>query len=137
MDLSQFIKEYENKFVHYDTVYGAQCMDLARVYVREVLGDQYQFPPVGIAYEVWNKYPKAHYDRIKNSPTNFPLPGSIVLWHWAYGGTGHIAVAAEGCDRKTLLCVTQNDPKNSPTIIKRYKYNWMVLGWLQPIPSNS
>lgn len=132
MNLSKFISEYEGKYVHWDKVHGAQCVDLVRMYVSKVLGDVYQFPPVRIAYDIWNKYPKAYYERIKNAPTNFPLPGDIVIWHWAYGGTGHIAIVIEA-DVNSFTCLTQNDPKNKPAIKKVYKYSWMVLGWLHPI----
>ena len=38
MCLDEFVKKYENKKVDFDGVYGAQCVDLFRQYVKECLG---------------------------------------------------------------------------------------------------
>lgn len=132
MNLDQFVDTTLGQFVHFDEVWGAQCMDLVRVYIRDVLGDQYQPPLVRNAYSVWNNYPKEHYERIKNTKYNFPLPGDIIIWHYVYGGTGHIAIVLDA-DVNSFTVLSQNDPRGKPTIKKTYKYNWMVLGWLHPI----
>lgn len=38
MTLDEFVKEYEGKKVDYDGYYGAQCVDLVRLYIRLVWG---------------------------------------------------------------------------------------------------
>lgn len=37
-DLEEFIKKYSGKKIDFDGVYGAQCVDLFRQYVKECLG---------------------------------------------------------------------------------------------------
>jgi hypothetical protein len=130
MNLNEFISEHDNTYVHFDKVWGAQCMDLFRVYVEKVLKFN-QTPLVRNAYAVWLTN-SSDFERIKNAPDNFPLPGDIVIWHWRYGGTGHIAIAVDGCTSTKLICFSQNDPTNSKARIREYKnYNY-VLGWLRP-----
>lgn len=129
MNLPEFVKEYNNKYVHWDKVHGAQCTDLVRVYIREVLLDR-QPKLVSIASQIWYNYPKEYYEGIKNLPDNFPLPGNIVIWNCTYGGTGHIAIAL-GCTTNKLVVFSQNDPKNSKAKIREYKNYRHVLGWLQ------
>lgn len=131
MDLAEFIAKYEMKFVHFDDMYGAQCMDLYRVYVREVLGFE-QSALVRNAAAVYHNYPAKHWERIANGRTNFPLPGDVVIWSKWYSRslTGHIAIA-ESATINDLVCFSQNDPGGSPAILKRYNYRH-VLGWLHP-----
>ena len=38
MHLEEFVNKYNGKKVDYDGVYGAQCVDLFRQYVKECLG---------------------------------------------------------------------------------------------------
>ena len=38
MTLDEFVKEYEGKKIDYDGSYGAQCVDLVRLYIQLVWG---------------------------------------------------------------------------------------------------
>ena len=136
MDLNEFVNVYVGKFVNFDGMYGPQCMDLYREYVDKVLGFP-QSRKVSIAYQVWFYHQPELYEKIKKTNDNFPLPGDIVIWFWAYGGTGHIAIAVEGSDKDHAVCLTQNDPGGSPCIIKKYLRKrggngWHIVGWLRP-----
>ena len=131
MLLAEFVQKYVNKYVNFDTVYGPQCMDLYRQYVKEVL----ELPQsVGVrgAADVWTKYPVEHYDRTANTPDNFPLPGDIVIWRRWYSllPVGHIAIAVSA-DRDRLVCFSQNDPGGRQAGLKEYGYK-NILGWLHP-----
>lgn len=129
MNLAEFITKYTDEYINFDTIYGPQCMDLYRQYVKEVL----EFPQselVAGAADVWTNYPEEYYDRITNGPYNFPIHGDVVIWSRAYGPDGHIAVAVEA-DSMKLVCFSQNDPTNTPALEKTYTYN-NILGWLHP-----
>jgi hypothetical protein len=131
MDLAKFVEETRGTYVNFDTVHGPQCMDLFREYVEKVLGFD-QTRKVSIAYQVWFYHQADLYERVKRTKDNFPLPGDIVIWFWIYGGTGHIAVALEGCTKEKLIVLTQNDPGGSEVGEREYSYNH-VVGWLHPV----
>ena len=129
MKLAEFVQKHNGQHVNFDNVHGAQCMDLYRQYVGEVLGLP-QSPLVAGAADVWRRYQKAHYERIRNGLDNYPAPGDIVIWSRSYGPAGHIAIAVEA-DRNSLTCFSQNDPGGTRAGLKLYNYRG-VLGWLHP-----
>lgn len=129
MNLTEFIQKYSGEYINFDAVYGPQCMDLYRMYVKEVLCLP-QSAPVAVAADVWRRYPAAHYTRIINTPTNYPTPGDIVIWSRWYGPAGHIAIAVTA-DSKGLICFSQNDPTGERAGLRRYGYR-SVYGWLHP-----
>lgn len=135
MTLDEFVQEYTGQSIDWDGNWGPQCMDLIRKYIEQVLCIP-QLPLVRGAADVWRNYQAEYYDRIANGPTNYPLPGSIVIWSRGYGGrpiaksTGHIAIAIEG-DPNFMVCFSQNDPVGTRCGLKKYTYNH-VLGWLCP-----
>lgn len=131
MTLTEFVELHARQYVNFNPRTGfKQCMDLFRVYVRDVLGDDYQPGGVRIAAQVYYNYPTAYWERIPNKPTNYPQPGDVVIWAWWYGGTGHIAICVEA-DVNRMTCFSQNDPGGSPCVLKEYDYD-RVLGWLRP-----
>jgi hypothetical protein len=131
MTLDEFVTAHNGQYVNFDQVYGPQCMDLYRVYVRDVLGFE-QSKGVANAWQVYYNYPAALWERIPNGPTNYPQPGDVVIWSRWYSRslTGHIAICVDAGD-SWLTCFSQNDPGGSPCILKEYGYRY-VLGWLRP-----
>lgn len=67
-----------------------------------------------------------------NLPTNYPVPGDIIVWGETWGGgyghTGIIVTAAV----MSFVAFEQNDPEGSPPHLKLYEYGG-VLGWLHPL----
>ena len=130
----EFFIKYNNKFLDVDGVFGNQCVDVIKAYVKEVLG----IIPVisGNAIDFWN-YPPAGFTLIKNTPFNKPLPGDIIIWNTKYSNPyGHIAVV--NWSRYFDVGVfEQNNPVGSPCHFGTHNYK-NVLGWLRPQPvSNS
>ena len=130
MTLQEFIDKYNGKFIDYDGHYGAQCQDLYRQYVQEVLGFP-QSPGVVGAKDNWDAYLPDYYERIPNTPEGVPQPGDIMIWGASYGPYGHVAVVTEAT-LTTFKCFSQNDPTGAPCGIKLYRTYKPTLGWLHP-----
>lgn len=130
--LAEFVEEYDGQFVNFDTVYGAQCMDLFRCYVREVLGFP-QSAGVSNAWQVFSNFDPALWEKIPYKKSLFPSPGCVIIWSKWYSIklTGHIAVYVRPGEKKPLLCFSQNDPGGKPATLKEYNFD-RVLGWLRP-----
>ena len=120
--------------LNYDGSYGNQCVDVYRMYVKEVLGCP-QSPPVTGAKNVWDTYLPEYFERIANTPEGIPKEGDIVIWGMA--PYGHIAI----CDHatlSTLTCLEQNwleggtvnDGKGKVELRLHANYN-NLLGWLR------
>lgn len=129
MTYKEFVGKWLGKGINYDNFAGAQCMDVYRMYVKEVLQCP-QSPPVTGAKNVWDTYLPEYFDRIPNSPTGVPEQGDVVIW--SVGTYGHIAI----CDHattSTLSCFEQNwveqDGSGVTEIRLHGNYN-NVLGWL-------
>jgi hypothetical protein len=129
MTLDEFVKKNKGEKLDFDDAFGAQCMDLYRFYVRDVLVLP-QSPPVIGAKNVWDTYLKQYYTRVRNTLSAIPEKGDIVIWGERYGKFGHIAVILEA-DLRKFIAFSQNDPLGKPCIIKEYRYD-RILGWLHP-----
>ena len=134
MTFEDFIKKYDGKKIDYDGFYGAQCMDLYRQYVKEVLVFP-QSPGVEGAKDVWNTYLKNKYTRVVNTDEGVPDKGDIVIWGSGAGTYGHIAIFIEGTTG-SFKSFDQNWPVGSPCHIQGHYYS-NVLGWLKPIKEDN
>lgn len=132
MTLDNFVKKYQDTRIDFDGSFGAQCVDLYRQYVKDVLKIP-QSPSVVGAKDIWDKYLPDHYTRVPNTPDGVPPKGSVVIWGIKYGEFGHVAISMGG-DTKGFTAFSQNDPVGSKCVIRSYKYTH-VLGWL--IPKNA
>lgn len=96
MNYSQFVAAYNGKATDYDGVYGAQCVDLIKLYLDKVFG--IKAGSWGDAMYYWINYPKRtelvkNFDRISNSASFIPKQGDIMVWNGKKGGgSGHIAI---------------------------------------------
>ena len=128
MLLQEFLQKYNGKYVEVAGSSNAlnQCVDLANAYIRDVLGlpiiewtNAVDFPSKG----------GDNYDYIKNTPTNIPKEGDLVIW----GGTyGHIAIFLEG-DANTFRSFDQNWPTGKVCFVTGHTYA-NVLGWMRKKP---
>lgn len=135
--VDQFFADYEGKGIDFDGVYGKECVDVVEQYFVDVLG----IPAIkGNAIDYWTHYPQDHFERIENTPTNFPQKSDIVIWN--LGQFGHIAVAREG-DVNKFVSFDQNYPTQGyidnngnfiGTGVAHFQiHNYQgVLGWLRP-----
>ena len=138
MTLNEFVKKYKGG-VDYDGCYGKQCVDYVNQYAKEVLGIQGAFYGQGIeyAYQVFENYErlprvKAHFQRIANAKTNYPLAGDVIVWEKARNGyAGHIALVLSATEHSITVAEQNYDGKGG---VRTYTYPHYqhVLGWLRP-----
>ena len=97
MNYNEFIKEYDGKSIDYDGGYGAQCVDLIKLYLDKVF--DIKIGAIGNAHVYYDNYDKVallknNFDRIENTPEFIPQKGDIVVWNKNTGnGCGHVAIA--------------------------------------------
>lgn len=125
MNFEAFRKYWNEKYCEVAGSANAknQCVDLANAYIRDVLNlpiiewtNAVDFPlRAGDKYEF-----------IKNTKTNFPLKGDIVVWG---PSPGHIAIVIEG-DKDRFSSFDQNFPVGSTCHTQEHTYQ-NVDGWLR------
>lgn len=130
MTLQQWFDKVGGKYIDYDGVYGAQCVDLVKSYFADVIG----IPAIrNNAVDYWTNYPTAHFTKIVNTPSFVPQRGDIMIWGTAVGQYGHIAIVVDG-NVNTFRSLDQNWPfSNGTTPSKVITHNYTgVLGVLRP-----
>lgn len=134
MTLQEFISKWKNKYCDFDNAYGAQCVDLARQYWKDV-SNIAQPKSVRGACDFWTSYQtdptlNQNFDRIDNAPNNHPEAGDIVIWsNKAGGGYGHIAICIKA-DTISFTSFDQNYPTGSACQECTHNYTH-VLGWFK------
>lgn len=130
MTLPEFVNKYDGKFIDYDGYWGAQCVDLARQYIKEVLNFP-QPPPVIGAADLWDNYLADYYVAVENTPTGVPVAGDIVIWNRKLGnGYGHVGIFLSG-NVNSFVSFDQNYPLGTPCHKQDHNYS-SVAGWLHP-----
>lgn len=128
MTVDEFFSKYNGKGIDFDGAYGFQCMDVYQQYNREVVKGPHI--PAN-AYQVWNRYPTDLYQRILNTPENYPQKGDVVIWNQnTGGGFGHIAICSDA-RLNDFNSMDQNWPAGSICHYQSHNYNH-VIGWLRP-----
>lgn len=138
MNLIQWANKWLGNGIDYDNAFSRQCVDVYRQYLAELLKLK-QSPGVAGAADIWNTYNKSDFDRIENSPNNFPEQGDIPIWERSKsnGNAGHIAIALLA-NAKKMVVLEQDGLTNSTFRARTVDYT-KVLGWLRPkktIPTN-
>jgi hypothetical protein len=130
MSFDDFIKLYTNIPCDFDGSYGTQCMDLAHFYKYIVLGIHDKTTlSAPTAAQVWGLNYPTLFDKIPNSPTNFPLRGDIIIWGTTIGSAGHIAICTKA-DKDNFESFDANWPVGSNPHLQAHTYNG-VLGWFR------
>lgn len=136
MTLQQFVDKWNGKYIDFDGKYSAQCVDLMRQYVVEVLKkDPYSIPRANYAKNIFKNFKSnKDFQKIINTPTGVPQAGDIIFWDWRYpvtGIAGHVAIVTGGNVYK-FISFDQNFPKGSTCRYVNHDYRG-VMGWLRPI----
>lgn len=131
MTLNEFIAKYDGKGIDFDGHFGAQCVDLYRQYVKEVLGFP-QSPPVAGAKDIWDTYLPDYYKRVENTPYGVPEAGDIVIF--SSGTYGHVSIFLEG-NTSRFTSFDQNYPSGTLCHKQGHTYSG-VIGWLKPLIKN-
>jgi hypothetical protein len=101
-----------------------QCVDVAKAWMQSRGHQMF----IGNAVDYWDSGPPG-FEKIANTPDNFPSEGDIVVWGHDIGPFGHVAIAVEA-DINDFTSFDQNFPLN--TNCHRQGHNYQaVLGWLR------
>lgn len=134
---SQFINDHVGKAVDYDRVAGAQCVDLAKCYLKEVFGlESGAWGDAHSWYDNYNNIPtlRDNFTRIKNTPDLVPQKGDIGVWdsELSSGGWGHIAVCTGEGDINHFYSYDQNWNGRHDPCAKVYHTYSHFAGVLRP-----
>ncbi len=141
MSFDAFIKKYLGKATDYDGAYGAQCVDLIKLYLKHCFGVKAgAWGNAHAYYDYFNIRPelKANFVRIKNTKKFIPMKGDICVFGTKFSDShkcGHIGLATDKSDLKFISMYDQNAFGNhDPVRISEYDYNGThFLGVLRPI----
>lgn len=109
MTLEKFVKQYEGKKIDYDGYYGAQCVDLVRLYIHSV----WSLPqPQNLisAYEAYTRWLRCGdgFNEISWKNLTKIARGDIVVFPPTDTNPhGHIAIVLDVADDE-VLCFEQN-----------------------------
>lgn len=98
MNLKEFITKYNGTKVDFDGVYGAQCVDLFRQYVKDVWGIKEHTGPcstTGGAKDLFIDYDKMPLEKkyFNKVVTKSPKVGDVVIWDSnPKNEFGHVAI---------------------------------------------
>ena len=136
LKFNEWVNKYIGKAPDYDGSSGAQCVDLAKCYLKEVHGIP-QFSIGGsamyyyIRFEQFDKLNKK-FVRIANTKEFVPLKGDIAVWNSTKGGGhGHVAICTGEGDTKHFNSYDMNWQGTAMKVVK-HDYSGF-LGVLRPI----
>lgn len=86
--VTQWINSHNGKWVDFDGMYGAQCMDLAVQYAHDLWG----FRLTGNAENLRHQSLPAGWQRIQNSRGFVPQLGDIFVWYGPTHPNGHTGI---------------------------------------------
>lgn len=135
MTFEKWVKQNIGKGIDYDGAYGVQCVDLAKHYIKNVLGITPQ--SIGNAIEYYNKrktseYLTKNFKWIDNTAEFIPKKGDLCVFT-SRSGHGHISVATGEGTTSYFYSYDQNFPKakHEPMTLIKHSYN-SFLGVLRP-----
>lgn len=130
MTFDEFVKKYNGETVDYDGSFPGQCVDLYRLYLRDVI-DTPQTPAVSGARLIWNTAPQDHFEKIPNTLFAIPKKGDVIIWGAFHGNPyGHVGMCIVG----RFLSFTSFDSnwsRQKKAGIEQHDYK-NVIGWLRP-----
>ncbi len=135
MTFEKWVKQNIGRGIDYDGAYGVQCVDLAKHYIKNVLGVNPQ--SIGNAIEYYNKrktseYLTKNFKWIDNTAEFIPKKGDLCVFT-SKSGHGHISVATGKGTTSYFYSYDQNFPKSKhePMALIKHSYN-SFLGVLRP-----
>lgn len=135
MTFDKWVKENLGKGIDYDGTYGVQCVDLAKHYIKNVLGITPQ--SIGNAIEYYNKrktseYLTKNFKWIDNTAEFIPKKGDLCVFT-SKSGNGHISVATGEGTTSYFYSYDQNFPKAKHEPMTKIKHSYTsFLGVLRP-----
>lgn len=136
MTFDKWVKKNIGRGIDYDGTYGVQCVDLAKHYIKNVLGVKPE--SIGNAIEYYNKrktseYLTKNFKWIDNTAEFIPKKGDLCVFT-SRSGHGHISVATGKGTTSYFYSYDQNFPKakHEPMTLIKHSYN-SFLGVLRPL----
>ena len=145
MTYDEFQKKYLGQPIDFDGKAGVQCVDLADLYFRDVIGIKIaEMPWVSGAREFYTNFAKLpalvkNFDRIPNTRDLIVKMGDVVIW--SGGSWGHVAIANGEGNIDWFTSLEQNTlGKHEKAQLVKHWYNnktgsdacWPVAGVLRP-----
>lgn len=130
-----WVKENLGKGIDFDGAYGVQCVDLAKHYIKNVLGITPK--SIGNAIEYYNKrnteqYLTSNFVWIGNTPEFVPQKGDLAVFT-SKTGNGHISVCTGDGTTSYFYSYDQNYPKSQHEPMTKIKHSYSsFLGVLRP-----
>ena len=135
MTFEKWVNQNLGKSIDYDGVYGVQCVDLVKHYIKNVLGVKPE--SIGNAIEYYNKrktseYLTKNFKWIDNTAEFIPKKGDLCVFT-SRSGNGHISVATGEGTTSYFYSYDQNFPraKHEPMTLVKHSYT-SFLGVLRP-----
>lgn len=135
MTMDAWVKKYLGKAVDYDGVYGVQCVDLVKSFVKNVLGITPQ--SIGNAIEYYRKrntsaYLTKNFTWYSYKKGFVPQKGDICVFT-SKSGNGHVSIATGEGNDDYFYSYDENYPhgKHEPMTKIKHTYH-TLLGVLRP-----
>jgi len=126
--LARFSDENHGHFVSAPGGLGGQCVDLVTLWASQLGAARIW----ANAVDLFVVAPDSEWTKVRNTPSNYPAPGDIVVWgptaSLGIGADGHTAIAL-AADKDALLVLQQNYPTGSMVHLGGFAYAG-VIGWL-------
>lgn len=135
ISFDEWVSKNLGKGIDFDGAYGVQCVDLAKHFIKNVLGITPQ--SIGNAIEYYNKrntskYLTDNFTWIDNTKEFVPQIGDLAVFK-SKSGNGHISVCTGDGTTSYFYSYDQNYPsaKHEPMTLIKHNYN-SFLGVLRP-----
>jgi surface antigen len=125
-EMIAFIQKYLGlKDMGDDDQYASQCVRLIEKWLaangKPLIG--------GNAIDLLFMANRSLYHVTMNTPSNYPPPGAVIVWHSTWGGGyGHTAVVV-AANAMHVAVFEQNNPTGSLPIVATHDYSG-VAGWI-------
>lgn len=135
MLLEDFVKKYTGKKVDFDGVYGAQCVDLFRQWVKEGLGIPEHTGPcstTGGAKDLFLDYPKMEKEKkyFTRETKKDMIQGDVLIWNETETNKyGHVAIYLGKLNNSLIVFEQDGFKQDGAKINIRSKNN--LLGFLR------
>lgn len=135
MNLEEFITKYSGKKVDFDGVYGAQCVDLFRQYVKECLGISEHTGSCstsGGAKDLFLDYPKMEKEKkyFTRETKKGMIQGDVLIWNETETNKyGHVAIYLGKLNNSLIVFEQDGFKQDGAKINIRSKNN--LLGFLR------
>lgn len=135
ISMNKWVEKNLGKGIDYDGAYGVQCVDLAKHFIKNVLGIEPH--SIGNAIEYYrkresSKYLTTNFNWISNTPDFVPQKGDLCVFT-SKSGHGHISVATGEGTTSYFYSYDQNYPSGKHEPMTKIKHTYAsFLGVLRP-----